>query len=890
MKLILTSILLGGMLSVQAQQPLYHSPQFSIFPDRVVQGPFISHAVSSTEMKSNYQSPKNQYPSANISFKFSLNGRDNELPPGVAHHFTIASETDATTPVIKFGTALKENSTRKVLLAPDTRLLVRVDMSDVMQSLKEKGYYDALNGDRIYRSDFKGVFIAGSTAPLNWDFDNLATHNELKLTDDNGDGIYEILLVLNTKKDEKITDSIWRLTKNISAYPQYKSSFPISDAIYNMSLEEMLHAIEPDSTFRTGKEWGGVWTRDISYSIILSMAFMQPEVAKYSLLRKVTAKKKIIQDTGTGGAWPVSTDRMVWAIAAWNIYLATGDKDWLQQAYLIVKTSLDDDHEVVFDPHTGLVKGESSFLDWRNQTYPKWMQPADIFESECLGTNAVHYKANQVLSLMAATLGKREEAKKYASVAEGIKKSINEYLWVPAQGYYAQYLYGRNYKLQSPKSEALGEALCVIFGIADKQRAKTIVQRTPVTPYGITCIFPQIPNLPPYHNNAIWPFVQSYWMWAAAETGNENSVMESIADIYRPAALFLTNKENFEADNGDFNGTVINSSIMLWSLSGNISLVQRIIFGIRLNENEMHFQPNVPKAMSGKRSLKNLKYRNAILDIELSGYGNRISSFKLDGKSHPAFIPATLKGRHKINMVLSGFTSPAEKINKVENSTSLSQPNTSLENDEIQWPPVKDAANYAIWKNGTFLKTITETRFPVDVQEYATYSIIAHKGANDPIGSFASEPIEISGHSPKTTYQLELFATPATYPYQGANAEGFVEVSTEVNKIINIPVNINQSGTYAISFRYANGNGPGNTENKCAVRSLFVDEHKTGTVVFPQRATNEWSNWGNSNSVIAKFSKGAHRISVRYEPYDENMNGKINQAMLDEVTLTWIGD
>ena len=98
-------------------------------------------------------------------------------------------------------------------------------------------------------------------------------------------------------------------------------------------LEEMVKAIEPDSTFRTGKEWAGVWTRDISYSIILSMAYMQPEVAMKSLLSKVNKKKRIIQDTGTGGAYPCSTDRMIWAVAAYEVYKATGNKDWLEQAY-----------------------------------------------------------------------------------------------------------------------------------------------------------------------------------------------------------------------------------------------------------------------------------------------------------------------------------------------------------------------------------------------------------------------------------------------------------------------------------------------------------------------------------------------------------------------------
>src|SRR5674476_1273005 len=135
-----------------------------------------------------------------------------------------------------------------------------------------------------------------------------------------GDGIYETTIILNETKKEKDLASSWKLTKDITAAPQYHSEYLISDVIYKMALEEMEKAIEPDSTFRTGKEWAGVWTRDISYSIILSMAYLQPRVAMNSLLRKVNSKKKIIQDTGTGGAYPISTDRMIWAVAAWELY------------------------------------------------------------------------------------------------------------------------------------------------------------------------------------------------------------------------------------------------------------------------------------------------------------------------------------------------------------------------------------------------------------------------------------------------------------------------------------------------------------------------------------------------------------------------------------------
>src|ERR1035437_8281222 len=261
------------------------------------------------------------------------------------------------------------------------------------------------------------------------------------------------------------------------------------------------------------------------------MAYLQPRVAQNSLMRKVK-NGRIIQDTGTGGAYPVSTDRIIWATAAWELYKATGDNEWLKNAYIIIKNSADDDAENVYDQATGLVKGESSFLDWREQTYPVWMQPADIFESMNLGTNAVHYHANVVLSEMASLLNDRAASLKYKTKAEKIKAGINKYLWMNDKGYYGQYLYGRNFRMLSLRSETLGEALCVLFSIPDAIRQKSVIANTPVMAYGISCIYPQIPEIPPYHNDAVWPFVQSYWAQAAAKAGNEKAVMESISAVY----------------------------------------------------------------------------------------------------------------------------------------------------------------------------------------------------------------------------------------------------------------------------------------------------------------------------------------------------------------------
>lgn len=683
------------------------------------------------------------------------------------------------------------------------------------------------------------------------------------------------------------TNKSWKLKKDISAFPQLNTPNRLEKAIYNMSVEEMEKAIEKDSTLRTGIEWPGVWTRDVSYSIILSMAYMQPKVSQNSLMRKVNTNGRIIQDTGTGGAWPASTDRMIWAVAAWEIYKVTGDQNWLRKVYPIIKNSIEDDMMVDHDTKTGLVKGESSFLDWREQTYPRWMQPADIYSSKNLGTNAVHYRALTVAGRMAELLNDKPEADKFIQEAGKIKNGINKSFWIPGKNYYGQYVYGRNYEILSSRSEALGEALSIVFDVADSTRQKQIVQHTPAVDYGIPCIYPQIGDIPPYHNNAIWPFVQTYWMWAGAKTGNEKSVLHSIAAIYRAAAMFLTNKENFVADNGDYAGTQINSSNMLWSLSGNISVVHKVLFGIRFEENNLRFQPFVPRVMAADRKLANFKYRKAVLDIELIGFGNKIASFILDEKvQKTSVIAATLTGKHKVKIVLANNEFEKQPINLVKNESTPLTPIAKLENGKLSWPAIEGAANYVILKNGQTGEETTTTSFDIPTNETGEFQVMAMD--KNGLTSFASEPIQVYAGADIKTVEVEKYVSPSTLPYHDFSGTGFVEISRNTNRAVSLNIEVPADGLYAIDWRYANGNGPINTENKCAIRTLFVDDVRSGAQVFPHRGTNEWSNWGFSNAVQVHLKAGKHSLRLEFMPENENMNIEINQAMLDYIRLVKI--
>lgn len=241
--------------------------------------------------------------------------------------------------------------------------------------------------------------------------------------------------------------------------------------------------------------------------------------------------------------------------------------------------------------------------------------------------------------------------------------------------------------------------------------------------------------------------MQTYWLWAAAKVGNEPSVRESMAAIYRPAALFLTNNVNFVADNGDFSGIVINSSNKLWSLSGNLSIIHKVIFGIRFMEYGLAFSPFVPTALAGNRSLTNFNYRDAVLEIVIEGYGNDIQSFFLDGKRVPnTMLPTGIKGKHHVKIILYNSHLPNSKINQLANQTFLATPLVGYEPGVLSWLPVEGAKSYKVLRNEIVVKATISPNYEVNgVEGYAVYQLIALD--KNGMESFASEPLEVM---PKT--------------------------------------------------------------------------------------------------------------------------------------------
>lgn len=847
---------------------------YTVMPNKVVQGNFTAVAISPTEITTNYKSPSDKDFSPIIEFRFSFNSRDNELKTGQSHFAIVGGTNNDIT--YEIGKAQSLPTTAAKPLSKNYKWTVKLNMKPILSSFQENGFYITPTNDTIYKEDFKGVWIAGGSEPLTWDFENLYGKEDRKLKPIGNSDIYAATIVLNPATEAPKDPQTWKIAAPNTNYPLYSSKEVLIDALYNMAIDNINSNVRPDSTYRAGAGWDGVWTRDVSYSIYLALGYLDPQGSMRSLKAKVK-NDRIIQDTGTGGSWPVSSDRIVWSIAAWEVYKVTGDKEWLKYAFNVIKNSIEDDRATVYDKNFGLMHGEQSYLDWREQSYPRWMQPKDIYESMALGTNVLFARAYDILGKMSKELGVKSN---YSLLCKQLVGSINKQLWIADKGYYSEYLYGGIYPVLSPSVDNLGQALSVIWDVASDEQAESLITKTPVTEFGTTSIYPMLKDIKPYHNNAVWPFVQAFWNLAAAKTKNIEAVKNGVGALYRAAALFGTHKELFVASTGDFRGTAVNSDKMLWSSAGNVAMIFRMYFGMDFKTDGIEFKPFTPHYLSGTKKLQNFKYRKSILDIELIGSGTEISSMTIDGKgTNKHFFPGNLSGKHTIVIEMTGDIEDSKPVNMQAVMDMPYTPDVSWTNQFGKIENYLPKYRYTSYLNGEIAKRFTTPNY---IMPTANTFMAASIAANDgPYYGYISKPYEYIPIGTMTILNFKDFAPAGSGLIAAKYSPIFVETSTTKNTNISMSVEVKYAGTYFIDVRYSNGNGPINTENKCAIRTLFVNGVEEGPIVMPQRGIGEWVNTGLSNMIQVQLKAGMNNINLRYvTPQNVNMNGEVNTALL----------
>ncbi|WP_198117581.1 esterase [Massilia rhizosphaerae] len=492
-----------------------------------------------------------------------------------------------------------------------------------------------------------------------------------------------------------------------AALPVVRSGNLAFDALFALAGHEMKQdsvtairdgnynggAAIPCDCFETGEKWHYVWTRDLSYAADLGLALLDPERVRNSLLFKLSGWRagvtkaahvagsanglQVVQDTGSGGSWPVSTDRVTWAFAAEDLLQtlpASERAAFAAKALRALSNTIENDRLAAFDQATGLYTGEESFLDWRDQTYAKWITNdlASLAGSKALSTNVGHYKALTVAAGLAREHGDHERATRYDRWARDLKRAINARLWLPDAGMYSSLTAPHFDGAPLHKFDWLGQALAIVTGVADGARAQSILAHYPHGPMGAPVIWPQQQDMPVYHNRALWPFVTAYGLRAAI-AGRNVAVADAAYDsLMRGAALNLSNMENLEWLSGqpllldeqhpNLIGPVISSKRQLWSVGAYLGMVIRDVFGVAATPDGIDVRPFVTAKLRGgvfapgdAIALYNLRLQGRAIDVKLhlppvpaagsSGY-YAVERILVDGKPQSGTIPWRALGKH----------------------------------------------------------------------------------------------------------------------------------------------------------------------------------------------------------------------------------------------------
>ena len=662
----------------------------------------------------------------------------------------------------------------------------------------------------------------------------------------------------------------------------------IRDGNYNAG------AAIPCDCFETGEKWHYVWTRDLSYAADLGLALLDPQRVRNSLDFKLAAYRasmpkapqvpgtadglQIVQDTGSGGSWPVSTDRTTWAFAAEEVLRTLPPAE--RQAFAVkalkaLSNTIEIDRVAAFDPADGLYSGEQSFLDWRENSYASWIVDdlASMASAKSVSTNATHYQALRLAAKLAREQGDTARAERYAGWAADLKRAVNARLWLADAGMYSSLTAAHFDGAAMHKFDWLGQSLAIITGIADAAQTRSILARYPHGPMGPPVIWPQQQGTPVYHNRAMWPFVTGYGLKAAV-LGKNASVADAAYDsLMRGAALNISNMENLEWLSGqpllldeqhpELIGPVINSRRQLWSVGAYIGMVVENVFGVATLEDGIALQPFVTARLrretfkdSDQATLHNLRLRGQRIAVRLllpkasSGNGYyRVASILHNGAPSAALIPwARLRDGDTIEIrlgALAGGDSTIHRVNAdpyVESPAVFAPREPSIDKLErgadgrtrLQIATGGNGAGtvYNVYRDGKLVAAGVPAgawtdRAPAPHACYAVEAQFTSSGnrSHHSVPRCVAPAIEIAVTDPRVHASLQPTPAAGRYP-----APRLADWGQPADRFDVREVQIDQPGNYRVQVRYQNGANQINLGISNGVKWLAVVDAQGKTV------------------------------------------------------------
>lgn len=674
------------------------------------------------------------------------------------------------------------------------------------------------------------------------------------------------------------SDRQWKYDPStVGDAPSFKApNTPLAEAVYNLTMEEVFKSINYDEAygdvFYTGTNWHKVWTRDTAISMQYILSWLFPDISTNCAKAKVVGKDGNLtfeEDTGTGGSYPVSTDRIIMMLAVWETYLADGNKETLEYFYNVAANTINQDYEVIYDSESGLFRGETCGLDHRDKTYGDWTGEDDengivtIAEGKAASTNIIFCQVMKLLSKSATILGKGEkESKAWSDLASTLEAAIETRLWHEDLGTYASWEYPD--WMGSPlsyKQDVLADGYAVWYNIGGQAKADSIMSNHTLVNFGANTVYPQKDAQRwtdyKYHDSGVWPGWEAILMIGAVNNENENNLLaeEIWNSCLRGAAACLTNYEVIDYETGEG----LHSTQQLWSVAGTMAGYYRVLFGLEYTTEGITFDPYVPQWMEGPFYISNLKYRNATLNLELQGKGDTVKEMYVNGKAVNAdyVFPADASGSYEIKILLAD-SGEKDTVNLKDENTAKAPtaPTVTLNGTTLKWNTVS-GYSYKVWTGKEYADAENGT-YTVSSDTYGCYSVIAVDKATG-LWSELSKPIVYNPKGSIITANV-------------GNAKNSCEFTVKV------PVD----GEYQLSAIHTNQGDP-TAGITAAIRSVYVDGKDVGTLTFPAMSFTHQL----SSHLRLSLTAGEHTVKVLYDTanwYDRNMSNAHGEGA-NNVTL-----
>ncbi|MCB9683094.1 MAG: esterase [Alphaproteobacteria bacterium] len=674
----------------------------------------------------------------------------------------------------------------------------------------------------------------------------------------------------------------------------------------------------PCDCYQTGEQWHYVWTRDTAYAVDLGLAWLDPARAAASLRFKLSAPKdggplQIVQDTGSGGSWPVSTDRAIWALGARTVLRhldGAARTDFRDVALEAMATTLAVDRDHVFDPTDGLYTGEQSFLDWREQSYAATTATdvVPIATSKALSTNVAHLVLLRAAAALGAETGHPDVAT-WSQQADDLADAIAARFLVadPASSTSTADVLA---SLTAPaldgstllKRDLLGLSLAVLHDAVPGDVQARVLADYPWGAHGPPVLWPLQPRQSVYHNRATWPFVTAYGALAGAKAQVPDAFERGVEALVQGAGRNLSNMENLEllsgnawVDLGDASGPVVNSRRQLWSVAGYVGVVMEGLFGLHVDDDGLRVDPFVTSGLLRRwfpdvdhLTLRDVRWRGATFDVDIalpapgtSDGRHGVVSVSLDGAdaTDRRIRAAELAAASTVSVTLGPGVLGGPRVPEVVDTgdyrdlwappapsgTAVAAEPAGL---RVTWEAVpENGVRYAVYRDGSRVADDVVATTWIDGAAtpdaathcyaveayYFTSGLRSHHGAPICWWGAPSRVVTFDAHALIQTAGTGTWSTDHGRPH-------LMDWGGPDDTLTVFGVRPQWTGPHLLQLVYANGAGPVNTGITCGAKRLTVRDAVTGevlgegTVALPQTGT--WDRWVDGGVVRVDLEAG----------------------------------